>query len=139
MSRNALQVRESRWHDRWARFVRGVKRIVTVVSLICIAVLVGLLTQRATDMPVQHIAIAARKTLAAVQRPVAAFSHSIGIGMGYEAALEERLDEIAQRVVDHPVAEGRGRDQPAFGFVDIKTGIGTGMIRKGFKFNLELK
>jgi hypothetical protein len=58
MSRNALQVRESRWHDRWARFVRGVKRIVTVVSLICIAVLVGLLTQRATDMPVQHIAIA---------------------------------------------------------------------------------
>ena len=42
MSRNAPQVRESRWHDRWARFVRGVKRIVTVVSLICIAVLVGL-------------------------------------------------------------------------------------------------
>lgn len=58
MSRDAPQVRESRWHDRWARFVRGVKRIVTVVSLICIAALVGLLTQRATDMPVQHIAIA---------------------------------------------------------------------------------
>ena len=42
---------------RWERFLRSVKRVITAVSFIVIAAVVGLLTQRATDMPVQEIAI----------------------------------------------------------------------------------
>jgi hypothetical protein len=42
---------------RWERFLRSVKRIITAVTFIVIAAVAGLLTQRATDMPVQEIAI----------------------------------------------------------------------------------
>jgi len=59
----------------WERFVQSVKRITLAVSLVVGAALMGLLTQRATDMPVQHIAITgemrhvARETVEAVLTP----------------------------------------------------------------------
>lgn len=43
--------------SRWERFFQSLKRITLAVSLVVVAALLGVLTQRATDMPVQQIAI----------------------------------------------------------------------------------
>ena len=57
MARNVKRNESQKTRSRWARFVQSVKRISLAVSLIVVAGLLGLMTQRATDMPVQHIAI----------------------------------------------------------------------------------
>lgn len=57
MARNVSRTASQRSPSRWERFVKSVKRITLAVALIAIAGLLGLLTQRATDMPVQQIAI----------------------------------------------------------------------------------
>ncbi len=68
----------------------------------------------------QDIGVAAGKLLGAVQGAVGAFADPVGVRISDEAALEDRLDQVAQGVVDDPVAERGGRDQAALGFVDIK-------------------
>jgi len=57
MVRNVKRNDSQKTRSRWARFVQSVKRISLAVSLIVVAGLLGFMTQRATDMPVQHIAI----------------------------------------------------------------------------------
>ena len=61
MARNRSQATSratsTRTLSRWGRWVHGVKRVTLAASLIVVAALFGLLTQRATDMPVQQIAI----------------------------------------------------------------------------------
>ena len=57
MARNAARTTSPRTLSRWERFVQSVKRITLAVALVVVAALLGLLTQRATDMPVQKIAI----------------------------------------------------------------------------------
>ena len=49
----------------------------------------------------------------------------VGVTLGHEAALEHGFDDVAQGMVDHPVTEGCGADQPTFGFVNGETGIGS--------------
>jgi len=58
MARNVSRTASLRTRSRWERFVRSVKRITLAVSLVVVAASLGVLTQRATDMPVQQIAIA---------------------------------------------------------------------------------
>ena len=58
MARNVSRTASLRTRSRWEPFVRSVKRITLAVSLVVFAALLGVLTQRATDMPVQQIAIA---------------------------------------------------------------------------------
>lgn len=57
MTRKVSPTMSQRTPSRWQRFVQSVKRITLAVALFMIAGLLGLLTQRATDMPVQNIAI----------------------------------------------------------------------------------
>ena len=57
MARKVVSTGSKRPPSRWERFVQSVKRITLAVTLVMVAGLLGLLTQRATDMPVQHIAI----------------------------------------------------------------------------------
>ena len=73
-----------------------------------------------THVALQHIAEAAGELLAAVQGAVGALAHPVGIAVVDEAALEDRLDDVAQGMVHHPVAKGRGADQPPLGLVDVE-------------------
>ena len=57
MARKVVSTGSKRPPSRWERFVQSVKRITLAVTLVIVAGLLGFLTQRATDMPVQHIAI----------------------------------------------------------------------------------
>ena len=91
------------------------------------------------DIALQHIAMAAGEVLAAVQRPMGAFAHAVGVGVVDEAALEERLHNIAERMVHHPITKGRGRNQPPLGFVDGEAGIGAGAIGFFGQFGLDLQ
>jgi hypothetical protein len=72
-----------------------------------------------------------------VQRTVGAPAHAVGEGIGNETPLEHRLDDLAERVVNHPVAERRGGAETALRFVDEEAGVGAGAIAPGAKFLLE--
>ncbi len=77
----------------------------------------------------ENVRKAARVLLRPVERPVGALADPVGVGIGDEAALEERLDDVAQRVVDDPVAERGGGDQSPFGLVDVEGVVATGLVR----------
>ena len=57
MARDVSRAQKALAVGRWQRFVRGVKRIMTAVSLVAMAGLLGFATKLATDMPVEAIAI----------------------------------------------------------------------------------
>ena len=57
MVRDVSRAQKALAVSRWQRFVRSVKRILTAVSLITMAGLLGLATKLATDRPVEAIAI----------------------------------------------------------------------------------
>jgi cell division protein FtsQ len=57
MARDISRAQKALAASRWQRFVRGLKRVVTAVSLITMAGLLGFATKLATDMPVEAIAI----------------------------------------------------------------------------------
>ena len=57
MARDVSPARKAFTVGRWQRFVRSMKRIMTAVSLIAMAGLLGFATKLATDMPVEAIAI----------------------------------------------------------------------------------
>ena len=73
----------------------------------------------------------AGQTAAGGHRPVRALADAVGVAVGDEAALEERLDDVAQRVVDHPIAKGRGADLAPFRLVDGKVHVGAGAVGLG--------
>jgi len=54
----------------------------------------------------QNVTIAARKLLGAINGLVCAFAHPIGVTVEDKTALEERLYQVADGMVHHPVAEG---------------------------------
>ena len=60
------------------------------------------------------------------QCPVGALAHPIGVGVFDEAALEGRLDQLAEGMMHHPIPKGRGRNQAALGLVD-----GEAVVRPG--------
>ena len=68
----------------------------------------------------QGVAMAPRPTLAGVQGPVGALADPNGVGVVDKAALEGRLDQLAEGVVHHPVAERRSGDQPRLGSWMVK-------------------
>ena len=57
MARDVSRAQKALAVSRWQRFVRSVKRIVTAVSLITMAGLLGFATKLAADRPVEAIAI----------------------------------------------------------------------------------
>ena len=57
MARDVSRAQKALAVVRWQRFVRSVKRIMTAVSLVVMAGLIGFATKLATDMPVEAIAI----------------------------------------------------------------------------------
>ncbi len=63
----------------------------------------------------QHVTVLAGERLAAIQRPMRALADPVGVAVSDEAALESRLDDVAQRMMHHPVAERRSRNQALLG------------------------
>jgi cell division protein FtsQ len=57
MARDVSLAQKALAVGRWQRFVRSMKRIMTAVSLITMAGLIGFVTKLATDLPVEAIAI----------------------------------------------------------------------------------
>ena len=56
-----------------------------------------------------------------------------------ECLFKNRLDDIANGMVNHPVAEGSSGYQAVFGFIDFECPIGAGEIRSVGKFFLKQK
>ena len=90
------------------------------------------------DIHAQHVAIAPGELLQPVDGPVRAFADPVGVAVGDEARLEQRLDDVAQRMVHHPIAKGRGADLAAFRLVDGKVGVRAGAVGLGAQLGLEL-
>ncbi len=78
-----------------------------------------------------------RKFLAAIQRTVRAFTDAVGVRVEDKTALEDRRDDIAQRVMHDAVAEIGGADEAALGFVDVKTVVFPRAIRFDAQFFLQ--
>ena len=49
----------------------------------------------------------------------------------------EGLDHVAQGVMDHAIAKGRGRDQAPLGLVDVKAGVRAGAVGLGDQFTFQ--
>jgi hypothetical protein len=61
-----------------------------------------------------------------------------GAGVVDETCLPDRLDDVAQRVVYHPVTERGGADPARFTLVEGKVAIWTGPVCLGRQFILQL-
>ena len=81
--------------------------------------------------------MACHPALAGVQCPVGAFAHPVSVGVVDETALEGRFDDLAERVMDHPIPERGGTDQPPFRFVDGEVDVLTRLIAPGRQFVLQ--
>jgi hypothetical protein len=87
----------------------------------------------------ENVTKAASEASGAVEGFVRAFADAVCIRVENERLFEDRLDEIAQGVMNHAVAKRRGGDQPLFGIVDIKTVILPGRVRLCAKFALQFE
>lgn len=66
--------------------------------------------------------------LTAVQRSVGPLAAPVGIAVGNEPFFENRLDHVEQSMVDDPVAEGRGADQPALRLMNVEACVSSGQV-----------
>lgn len=82
----------------------------------------------------KRIAETSAEVLEAVQRAVGALADAVRKGIRDEAPFEGRLNGVAERMVHHPVAEGRGGDEPTLRLVDEETGVGPWKVGAGLEF-----
>jgi len=75
--------------------------------------------------------------LQAVERAVRALADTVGVAVGDELRVEQRLDHIAERVVHHAVAEWCRADLAPLGLVDEEVAIRAGSI--GLRLQLALQ
>jgi len=75
--------------------------------------------------------------LVAADSAVRAFVDAIGVGIKNEAALEERTDDVDERVVHDAVAKGGGADHARFRLVNFKRRIVAGLISLRLQFFLQ--
>src|ERR1700685_2015135 len=75
------------------------------------------------DVTSQDIAIAPGKKSTAIQCLMDALAAPVGIGIGNEAALIERFQNIHQRMMHHPIRKRRGGNDPWLGIGDGEAAI----------------
>jgi hypothetical protein len=51
------------------------------------------------------------------------FADPVGITIGHETTFENGLDQVTECVMDYPIPERGGADQPPFGVMDVETRI----------------
>ena len=91
------------------------------------------------DVGAQHVAVALRELLQPVDRPVRPLADAVGIAVGDEQPLEARLDYVAQRVMHHPVAEGRGADLAPLRLVDVEVDVRPRAVAAAFQVVLQVE
>jgi hypothetical protein len=79
-------------------------------------------------IPVESVAVPAHPGVTLIQRLVRALAHAAGKIRVDETRLPDRLDDLAQCVVHHPVAKRRRADQPPLGLADVETVIVAGAV-----------
>ena len=72
----------------------------------------------ALDVEFEDVGVALRPALVAVHGGVGALAVAAGVGVVDEGAVQRRFDHVHHGVMDHPVAERGGGDQPGFAFVE---------------------
>src|SRR5262245_31482058 len=81
------------------------------------------------DVTLEHVAEAPRELLAAADRGMGPLSGSTGVGIKDERPLEDRLQDVAQRVMDDPVAIRGRADQAGLRLADRERSEGARAIR----------
>ena len=72
------------------------------------------------DVALQHIGGVPRQLLRAIQGAMRALADAVGIRICDKCAFEDGLNEVTERVMNHPVAEGCSGDQPTLGLMNVK-------------------
>ncbi|MEF8731816.1 MAG: hypothetical protein V5B40_07865 [Candidatus Accumulibacter meliphilus] len=72
-------------------------------------------------------------------RPVRSLAAAIGVAVGDELRLEQRLDHPAQGVMDDAVAKRRGTDLAALRLVDDEVGVSSGTVLAGRECIVQLQ
>ena len=96
-------------------------------------------TKSPSDVEAHHIRETARQLLQASDCPMCSLADTVGVTVGDELAFEHGFDDVAQRVMDHPIAKRRGADPLAFRLADRQMRVGAGAIRAGLEFILQLQ
>ena len=76
-----------------------------------------------THVALQRVVAVLHKMRQPVRRCVRPFAFAAGIRIVDKNALEDRLDDIAQRVMHHTVPVGRSAYKPGLGIIDRKGAI----------------
>ena len=76
--------------------------------------------EKLADITLQHVRVAPGKFLRAIDCAVGALANPVGIAVMDEAPLPDRLDHLAQGMVDHPVSKRRSGDQAALRLMDVE-------------------
>lgn len=73
-----------------------------------------------------------------VNGSVCAFIDTVGVAVWDKPHIKDGFNQVAQRMMHHPVTERGGTDLAAFRLVDVKMMIRAGAIRPGVQFCLKL-
>lgn len=93
----------------------------------------------AADVALQDIFVFANALTVVTQCAVSAFIFSVGVAVVDEGALKNRLDDLAEGVVDNSIAVGCGGNNSRFGFVNLKVVVFAGLVCFLLELSLEFQ
>lgn len=91
------------------------------------------------DIGAQDEAMSARKRMQAIERRVGALANTIGKAARHEQALESRLDDRAECVMDNAIAERGGADPSSLRLADQEVDVRARAIRPCFELLSQLQ
>ena len=91
------------------------------------------------DIDAQDVAISPGEELQPVDGFVSPFADPIGIRVGDEPALEDRLDHVAEGVMNNAVGERRGADLSLLGIMDHEVDVAAGLVAEVGQLILQLQ
>ena len=89
------------------------------------------------DIARQDVTIAAQKMRATVEGGVRAFADLVGVAVVDELPLQQRADDVHQRMMRDAITEGRGTDFSPLGVVDGETAVAARRLRSVAQFGLQ--
>ena len=89
-----------------------------------------------SNVAFEYVFVAACEGAVAIDRRMGALTPAAGVGVKNKGAVEYRFDDVAQRMVHHPVAVGGGADQPPFGIVNPEVTISAVAVGLGMQLLL---
>lgn len=80
------------------------------------------------DVHPQGVVMTSGECLQVIQGAVCAFILAIGVTVRDEMCVKDGFNDVAQRMMRHPITKGRSTDFAVFGFMDEKMTICTWCI-----------